>query len=150
MALVTYFQAELPCTYCKRVGTSWIQSRLGDRGATYRVGDCPGADIPDADFEDNCLTVKPPGPAEPRHVLFSWTCEHCGLENFAEVVFQGGCILSIDRADLDLPTLERVHCIYAGLAEMIEKIIEVPLETEEGWRTDWLPRLKAALAAGKR
>lgn len=127
-----------------------IPSKLGSRGATYQVGDCPGADIPPVDFEDTSFRVRPVEPGQPVHLLLSWTCEKCGLESFAEIVFAEGCVLSIEEVELEPRTLARLHYIAERLDDMLQTIIGEPLYDESGLRPDWLARLEAALEAGRR
>ncbi len=148
--LTTYFQAELQCGSCRESGTAWIPSRLGDAGATYHVGDCHGDDILAVDFEDTSFVVRTPKPGEAIHVLMWWTCEHCGVANFAEVVFDSDCVVSIERIELDSDTLRRIHYVNELLSEVIEAIIDGSIYDEAGVRPDWLSRFEAGLAAGRR
>jgi hypothetical protein len=150
MALMTYFKAALPCQRCGHLGTAWVESRLGDRGATYQVGDCPGADISPSDFEDTSFRVRPPVPGDPIHVLLPWTCEKCGRGNFAEVVLADGCVRAIEAVELDSATLSRLHYIATDTEDMLQTIIGESLYDDRGVRPDWLHRLRAALAAGSR
>lgn len=150
MSLLTYFKTAFRCPRCGYDGTAWIDSRLGSLGATYEIGDCPGNDIPLVDFEDTSLLVRPPAANEPVRVLMSWTCEHCRLASFAEVVFFEGCVRAIDLVDLDPTTLGRIHYIAESLDDMLETIIGERLYDESGLRPDWLEKLRAALDAGKR
>jgi len=150
MSLLTYFKATLPCSRCGHVETAWIPSGLGSRGATYEVGDCPADDIPPADFEDTSFRVRPVEPGQPVHLLLSWTCEECGLESFAELVFADGCVRSIDAVELEPRTLARLHYIADRLDDILQTVIGQPLYDESGLRADWLTRLQAALDAGRR
>ena len=150
MGLVTYFKATLPCQHHHHVGTAWIDNSLGNRGATYEVGDCPGDDITLADFEDTSFRVRAPRTGEPVHILLSWTCEMCGLASFAEVVLADGCVRSIEAVELNPDTLARLHYIASRIEDMLENIIGEPLYDERGLRPDWLRRLEDALAAGNR
>lgn len=150
MALITYFQTDFTCPNCGQHGPAVMHSKLGSEGATYRVGDCPKDDIPPVDFEDTSHVVKAPSPGEPVHVLMSWTCVHCGLESFGEVVFFEGCVRAIDLVDLDPATLARVHYISEMINDMLQTIIGERLYDERGLRADWLDKLRAALDAGKR
>jgi hypothetical protein len=146
MALLTYFKATLPCAHGGHVGTAWIPSHLGSRGATYQAGDCPGDDIPDANFASTSFSVRPVVGREPVRVLHSWTCETCRLESFVEVVFADGCVIAIEPTDLTPATLGRVHYIGEELDEMLQAIAGVsPYESAE-----WLPTLRSALEAGRR
>jgi hypothetical protein len=147
---MTTFRAILPCPRCGSSGNASILSRLGSKGATYRIGDCPGPDIPPVDFEDTSLIVRRPDPRESTHVLMSWTCESCGLENFAEIVFADGCVRDIRGVDLDPATLSRIHYISEDLLSMLETIVGEPLTDDTGFRANWLDTLRAALLAGKR
>lgn len=150
MSLMTYFRNTLTCLHCKRTGTAWVRSRLGDRGATYEVGDCVGDDIPLVDIEDVSLRVRPVDVGEPIHILLSWRCEHCGLTNFAEVTLATGCVRSIEAVELDPPTLQRLHYISETVDDMLGTIIGEPLYTDAGLRSDWLSALRSALDSGKR
>jgi hypothetical protein len=150
MSLITYFKAAFHCPRCGRDSTAWVSSKLGSLGATYSVGDCPGADIPLVDFEDTSLRVRPPAANEPIRVLMSWNCEHCKLASFAEVAFFEGCVRAIDLVDLDPATLGRIHYIAESLDDMLETIIGERLYDGAGLRADWLERLRDALDAGKR
>lgn len=150
MALITTFRATLACLHCKYVGVAEIQSKLGSKGSTYGVGDCPSDDIILDDFYDTSLTVRAPSAQEPVHDLLSWTCTKCGFENFAEIAFFDGCVKSIDAVELDTATLHRVHFLAHSLEYMLETIIGVPLWSERGLLDDWLPRLMGALDAGRR
>ena len=150
MTLMTYFRDTLTCLHCKQAGTAWVRSRLGDRGATYQVGDCVGDDISLMDIEDVSLRVRPVDADEPIHILLSWRCEHCGLTNFAEVVLAADCVRSIEAVELDPPTLPRLHYISETVDDMVVTIIGEPLYTESGLRPDWLSALRSALDSGKR
>jgi hypothetical protein len=150
MALITNFRAPLRCPRCGHSGTAWLYSTLGERGATYGVGDCPGDDILPIDFEETSFTVRPPATDVPIHMLMSWACENCRCSNFGEVVFERGCVRSIDLVDLDLTTLARLHYISADLEDRLETIIGEPLYTDDGLRSDWVPALRRALDAGRR
>lgn len=86
---------------------------------------------------------------EPIRVLMSWTCEHCRLSGFAEVVFSDGCVRAIDLVDLDPTTLARIHYIAKSLDDMLETIMGERLYDEAGLRADWLDKLRTALEAGK-
>jgi hypothetical protein len=140
----------LPCSHCGQVGTAWVESRLGDRGATYEVGDCPKGDIPASDFEDTSFLVRQPEAGQPIHVLLPWTCENCGLGNFAEVVIADGCVRAIEAVDLDPASLARLHYIGTDVEDMLHSIVGESLYTVSGVRPDWLQRLEAALVSGKR
>jgi len=150
MSQLTYFRGPLTCLHCKQAGTAWVWSKLGDRGATYQVGDCVEGDIPLPDIEEVSLKVKPADPGEPVHILLSWKCEHCGLSNFAEVVLANGCVRSIDAVELNPATLTRLHYIAESISDMLETVIGEPLYNESGLRPDWLPALRQALDAGRR
>ena len=150
MALITNFRSRFRCPRCGHDGTAWLYSTLGERGATYDVGDCPGDDILPIDFEDTSFTVRHPAANEPIHMLMSWTCENCKCSNFGEVIFEGGCVRSIRLVDLDPGTLARLHYISADLEDRLEIIIGEPLYTESGLRSDWLATLHRALDEGKR
>lgn len=150
MALITNFRARLQCPHCGREGTSWLYSTLGERGATYEVGDCPGDDILPIDFEENSFCVRRPVLVEPIHMLMSWTCEHCTLSNVAEIIFENGYVRSIGTVDLEPDTLARLHYISADLEDRLETIIGGSLYTDSGLRSDWLGALRAALDEGKR
>jgi hypothetical protein len=150
MSLMTYFRNTLTCLHCKQAGTAWVRSRLGDRGATYQIGDRVDDDIPLADIEDVSLKVRSPQPDEPVHILLSWKCEHCGLTNFADVVLAGGCVRSIDAVELDPSTLARLHYISETVEDMLETLIGERLYNESGVRSDWLAALRRALEAGNR
>lgn len=150
MSLMTYFRHALICQHCKQAGTAWVRSRLGDRGATYQVGDRVDGDVSLIDIEDVSLKVRSSQVDEPVHILLSWKCEHCGLTNFAEVVLAGGHVRSIDAVDLDPSTLERLHYISETLEDMLETIIGEPLYNESGLRSDWLTALRRALDSGNR
>lgn len=145
MAELTYFRTTGSCPRCEHRGDIWVASKLGSRGATYRVGDCPGADIPLVDFEDTSLRVKTPAPDTPIHVLLSSTCESCKLENFAEVVFGDDRVAAIDLIRLDLASLERIHYIGEIVSDMLESILDASLYDANGVRPDWLDKLRAAL-----
>jgi hypothetical protein len=80
----------------------------------------------------------------------SWTCDSCGSESFGEVVFENGCVHSIDSVDLDPETLARLHYISLDLQDRLEAIVGGSLYTQTGIRSDWLPALQRALAEGKR
>lgn len=149
MSLVTYFRATLACAHGEHLGTAWIPSKLGHRGATYSVGDAFGDEIVVVDEDDCVFRVRAPAPDEPVHVLGSYTCEVCGLESFAEIVLDGGCVRSIDVVDLDPQTLERLHYIDAGLYDMLETIIGEPVHQAGQPGADWLRLLREALHAGR-
>lgn len=125
-------------------------SKLGDRGATYMVGDRVSDDIPSEDIEDVCLKVRDAGPDEPVYILLSWECEHCGLTNFAQVVLEDGRVRSIETVELNPETLAQLHYIAEGVLDMLETIIGEPIHIESGIRSDWLPALRKALDSGKR
>lgn len=150
MALITNFKTQLRCPRCGHDGTAWLYSTLGSRGATYGVGDCPGDDILPIDFEESSFTVRQRAKNEPIHMLMSWTCESCGCSNFGEVVFEDGCVRSIDLVDLDPDTLARIHYISMDLEDRIETIIGERLYSDSGLRSDWLPALRRALDDGRR
>lgn len=150
MALITYFKASLPCLRCGRVGTAWIHSHLGDKGATYQIGDDVGHDIDRVHFDDTSYLVRRPSPDEPIHVLLAWTCEHCGSSDFAEVVIAGGKVRDIRTAELTPATLERLNYIAEDVQSMIEEIMESPVYDDLGVRADWLDMLRSALEAGRR
>lgn len=148
--LTTYCKAELGCRWCDRSGVAWIPSRLGDRGATYKVGDCYGDDIAAVDFEDTSLVVREPAPDEPVRVLMWWSCEHCGRSNFVEGVFANQCVQALEPVELDEQLLQRVHYISGLLREVVEDLIGEPVYSDAGLAPDWLSRLRAALAGGRR
>jgi len=150
MSSLTYFNATLPCRRCSHVGTAWIPSGLGSHGATYHVGDCPGDDIPPVDFEDTSFRVQPVEPNGSIHLLLSWTCESCGAETFAEVVFADGCVRSIEAVELDPQTLSRLHYIAKRLDDMLQAIVGESLYDGPDLRPDWLARLRSALELGRR
>jgi hypothetical protein len=150
MALITNFRAWFRCARCGHDGTAWLYSTLGERGATYEVGDCPGDDILPIDFEDSSFTVRRPAANDPIHMLMSWTCENCKRANVGEVIFEGGCVRSIRPVDLDPSTLARLHYISADLEDRLETIIGEPLYTESGLRSDWLATLHRALDEERR
>src|SRR5579872_4707307 len=150
MALITNFRTQLKCPNCGHESTAWLYSTLGQRGATYEVGDCPGDDIQPIDFDDTSFSVRRPRFGEPIHMLMSWTCENCKQSNFGEVVFEDGCVRSIRQVDLDPDTLARLHYISADLEDRLETIIGEQMYTDSGLRSDWLPVLQRALDEGKR
>jgi hypothetical protein len=150
MSTLTYFKTTLHCPRCGHDSTAWIDSKLGSLGATYKVGDCPGDDIPLVDIEDTSLLVRAPAPDEAIRVLMSWTCEHCRLSGFAEVVLHEGCVRALDLVDLDPITLGRIHYIAETTDDMLETISGQRLRDEAGLRADWLDKLREALDAGKR
>jgi hypothetical protein len=147
MSLITYFKATLPCNHGGHVGTAWIPSKLGDRGATYGVGDCPGTDIHPREFADTSFVIRTPTEGEPTRVLMSWTCETCGLESFVEVAFGQGCVLSITPCTFDLQTLDRVHYIAEDLDDVLESLID---ESPHVARADLVSKLRQALERGRR
>lgn len=150
MALITYFKAALRCSHCGTEGTAWIDSHLGDSGATYQVGDCPTDDIHPSEFETTSYVVRRPAPGEPIHLLLAWTCEHCQATVFAEVVFADGCVTDIQTAELTPELLNRLHYIGEEVQSMIEEIMETPVYDDVGVRADWLDILRSALEAGRR
>lgn len=150
MSVVTYFKATLRCRFCGHVGTAWIQNKLGERGATYEVGDCPGDDIQVIDFDDTCLLVRKPRPEEPVRVLFSWSCEKCDRGSLAEVVLAGGCVKSIEEIEFVPATLDRIHYIYNTLDDILQELIGESIWGDSGLREDWLHRLRSSLDEGKR
>lgn len=150
MALITYFKAQQTCLRCKRSGTAWVWSKLGDRGVTYVEGDRVASDIPQEDIDDVCLKVRDPQAGEPTRILLSWDCEHCGLTNLAQVALADGCVRSIETIELTPETLDQLHYIAEGISDMLETIIGEQIYGETGVRADWLPALRKALEAGKR
>ncbi len=134
MGLITYFKTTSRCPHCGRDETAWIHSHLGDSGATYQIGDCPGGDIYPLDFD----------------VLLGWTCGSCGLATFAEVVFADGCVRDIQSVELNPETLERLHYIAEDVQSMIETITATRIYDDHGVRPDWLATLRTALEAGRR
>lgn len=150
MSLITYFKATLACPQCGHQGTAWMPSKLGSRGATYAVGDCPGDDIPRADIEDAGFEIHPPAEGEPVHVLLSFTCESCDRESFADIELAAGCVRSIRAVELTPESFARLHYIDEGLYDMLETIIGAPVYTAEGVRPDLVNALAEALAAGRR
>ena len=147
---MTFFKTQLTCRWCGQPGTAWSPSRAGDRGATYQVGECFGDDIALVDLQDTSLEVRAPAPGEPIHVLHWWTCEHCGKANFVDVVLANGCVSAIEPIELDPAALTRLHYINELLREVVADLIGEPLYTSAGMRPDWLPKLSAALASGRR
>lgn len=83
-------------------------------------------------------------------MLMSWRCESCKRSSFGEVVFDGGCVRSIEQVDLDPDTLARLHYISADLEDMLETIMGERLHTDSGLRPDWLHVLRRTLDEGKR
>jgi len=150
MALITYFKASLRCPCCGTLGMAWIESHLGDRGLTYQIGDCPGADIHPSEFESTSYVVRQPSPEEPVRVLLDWTCQHCEATTFAEVMFMNGCVRDIQAVDLTPETLERVHYIGEEVQSMLEQVMDASMYDENGIRADWLENLRSALERGKR
>lgn len=149
MSLVTYFKTTLPCMHCGTVGEAWIASPLGDEGATYQVGDCPGEAF-QVDLEDSFLRVREPAAGEPVRALHRWSCSTCNMTNLAVVTLANGCVAAIEPAKLDRATLARVHHIDSMLDEVLATVIGEPIWTDSGPRPDWLPRLRAALDAHER
>lgn len=150
MSLMTYFRAPLTCLHCKRAGTAWVWSKLGDLGATYQVGDRVADDIPLEEIEDLCLKVKTAESDEALNILLSWKCSHCGLSNFAKVVLRDGNVYAIEAIELNPDTLATLHYIAGTVDDMLETIIGEPLYNESEVRPDWLAALCRALEAGKR
>jgi hypothetical protein len=148
--MVTYYEGTLRCTRCDTVSEVSFPSPLGDAGATYRVGDCPGDDISDIGPDDGLLLVRVPEPNAATLILHSWTCPQCGGGNVAEVGLADGCVRSIESSELTTAMLERVHFIIATVDDMIERITGESIWTDAGLREDWLAGLRAALDAGKR
>ena len=150
MALITYFKTTSRCPHCGRDETAWIHSHLGDSGATYQIGDCPGGDIHPLDFDDTSYVVRKPSLGESIHVLLGWTCGSCGLATFAEVVFADGCVRDIQSVELTPETLERLHYIAEDVQSMIETITATRIYDDHGVSPDWLATLRTALEAGRR
>lgn len=152
MSLITYFRANLTCLFCKRLGTAWVWSKLGDLGATYNIGDRVADDIPMEEIEDVCLKVNPASPDDALHILLSWNCTYCGLTNFAKLILQNGYVRSIEAIELNSTTLETLHYIAESIADMLETIVGESLynKDEPEIRPDWLVSLRRALASGRR
>ena len=87
MTAMTMFKASFACPLCGRDGLVFVESRLGNRGKTYAVGDSVEGDIALHDFEETSFLGRKPAPDEPIHCLSYWVCEQCRGANFAEVVF---------------------------------------------------------------
>src|SRR5262249_2510511 len=136
MSLLTYFKASQICLHCQQAGTAWVWSKLGDRGATYTVGDRVADDIPQEEIDDGCLKVKDAGPGEPVHILLSWKCEHCGRTNFAQVIIADGRVRSIETVELNPETLAQLNYIAEGIVDMLETIIGEPMYTTSDIRPD--------------
>lgn len=150
MPPMTFFKAQLSCNRCNEVSTAWIGNKLGEVGATYEVGDCPGDDIQLIDFEDTCLAVRAPRSDEAISVFLPWTCDRCRLGNWSVVVLESGCVRSIEGAELTPTVLNRVNFVEASIGDDFEQIVGEPMWTETGVREDWRESLQSALDAGKR
>ncbi len=150
MALLTCFKTTSTCPHCGREGKTEILSHLGSHGAEYKIGDCPGRDIPPVDFDDTSYLVRTPSPVEETRVLLSWTCLFCKLETFAEVSFADGCIRDIQSVELNPETLARLNYIGEDVQDMIEMIIGASVYDDAGVRPDLIEKLRSSLEAGRR
>lgn len=136
--------------HCKHAEKAWVSCRLGDRGATYAVGDRVADDIPPEEIDDVCLKVKDAKPDEPVRILLASHCGHCKLTNFAQVVLADGHVRSIDTIELNPQTLAQLHYIAEDNYEMLEILIGESIYNESGIRPDWLGMLSRALDSGRR
>jgi hypothetical protein len=146
----TYFKAELPCALCGQTNTAWLESALDDQGKTYGIGDRYDDRISIADFAASGFMVRRPADGEPIHAVMSWTCPNCNGSNFGEVVLSEGIVKSIVAVELDAQTLERIHHLDELTEEMLQKIAAEPLRINGKVVPNWLARVRAGLAAGRR
>ena len=150
MSAMTMFEATLRCPQCGRDGLVFVESRLGDAGRTYSVGDSVTLDIRPHSFVETSFVVRKPEPDEPIHYLSYWVCEACGAASFAVLVFQNDRVQAVDLVDLTPALLDELHFISQDVEDMLRPIVDGSVYTDTGLRSDWLEALRAGLEAGRR
>jgi len=146
VALLTSFRGAGRCSNCGTHGVLWIQSHIGDEGATYRVGDDVSADINVAVVRAACFVVREPLDGEPIRVLSAWSCDSCEAEEFAEIVFAGGRVANIQPVNLTVAVLDRTNYVESTYNYKIELYTNHSMWDEYGVWPYWVSTLRESLA----
>lgn len=146
MASYTLFRATGYCPNCEVIGEGWVQSHIGSRGATYRVGDDVSADITPVDIEQASFLVRPPNEKIPIRVLTAGRCDSCHFEGFAEIHFQKGRVTAIRPVTLTSDRFDHLHYVEAAYGYKIERLINHRIRDEHGVWRPWVRVLRERLA----
>jgi hypothetical protein len=106
---------------------------------TLRVCDSP--DLVLEDFKGNYLTLREPEPGEEWRVLETWHCPFCRSGNWAEVVFNGKHIRSIENAELTAEIVSRAHFISDWVDELFERVVGESMYVSGAVRKDFAQKL---------
>lgn len=150
MTAMTLFRTTAMCPQCGHTGFADLESRLGDRGRTYVLGDSVEGDFALHDFEETSFVVRMPARDEPVRFLSYWICRACLGGTFAELVITHDRVHAIASLELSLAVLDRLHFISEDVEDMLQPIADGSLYTDIGLRTDWLAALRQGLEAGRR
>lgn len=148
MPPLTYFTAKLKCPHCGVTSEVSMQNKLlyefGEN--TLRVGDHRDS-LTTGDFESAFFTLRLPKAGEKIHVLEVWSCPNCHRGNWAEVVFRGQTVESIETVALSRETLNHAHFVTETVDEDYERVVGESMWTREGVRPNFIETLKQHLPA---
>jgi DNA-directed RNA polymerase subunit RPC12/RpoP len=141
----SYFVADLQCPGCgSMIEASVITKVESEPGTVIRVGG--QLDVTMTDMELSHYKVRDPAPGEPLRILEPSSCPNCGRRVWVEVLVAAGAVRSIEAAQFDVATLDRVHFVDSEVTDFYEEVTGEPLYIGNDIRPDWAERLRARLA----
>ena len=79
------------------------------------------------------LTIRKPEPGEDIRILQTWECPNCNrVDNWAEIVIQGGIIRSIQPVSLNRETFRRANFIEGSAASVASRLLDIPINETIG------------------
>ena len=130
-----FFVARMKCPNCGETSpddeSTNMQTKIRkEPNLSYlRVGDSVEPAEPDVAY----LTIRKPEPGEDIRILQTWECPNCNrVDNWAEIVIQGGIIRSIQPVSLNRETFRRANFIEDSAASVASRLLDIPINETIG------------------